>query len=109
MKMINDNKNIDMATDEYAEMFDEALMGRQINEILGDDFEFLGLCSCDDRLFTVLKTSLEKGGEKIGVMILEIDDLDPITEYSFCIVDDRDLIMKVFRRFCEKYKEENNG
>lgn len=106
---INNEKNINIANAEYAEMFDEELLGKQIVQIFGDEYDCLGFVEHEGGYFAILKTALEKGGEKNSIMILEIDDLDEISEYSFAIVDDRDLIMRVFRIFCEKYKEKENG
>lgn len=82
---------------------EEQELARQVNEILGDDFEYMGHVDTEDGTFVVIKTALTKGGEKDGVMLMELDTSDePITQYSFSILED-DMIVKVFRAFCEKY------
>lgn len=78
-------------------------LARQVNEILGDDFEYMGHVDTEDGTFVVLKTALTKGGEKDGIMLMELDISDePITQWSFSILEE-DMIVKAFRAFCEKY------
>lgn len=82
---------------------EEQELARQVNKILGDDFEYMGHVDTEDGSFVVLKTALTQGGEKDGIMLMELDASDePITQYSFSILED-DMIVKVFRVFCEKY------
>lgn len=78
-------------------------LARQVNKILGDDFEYMGHVDTEDGSFVVLKTALTQGGEKDGIMIMELDTFDePLTQHSFSILE-ADMIVKVFRAFCEKY------
>lgn len=86
----------------------EQRFARRVNEVLGDDFEYMGHVDTEDGTFVVLKTALVKGGEKDGVLLMEVDvdPGEPITEYSFSVVED-DLILSVFRSFCEKYGAKN--
>lgn len=82
---------------------EEQELARQVNEILGDDFEYMGYVDTEDGTFVVLKTALTKGGEKDGIMLMELDVSDElITQYSFSVLED-DMIVKAFRAFCEKY------
>ena len=82
---------------------EEQELARQVNKILGDDFEYMGHVDTEDGSFVVLKTAFSQGGEKDGIMLMELDaSNEPITQWSFSILEE-DMIVKVFRVFCEKY------
>lgn len=82
---------------------EEQEIARQVNRILGDDFEYMGHVDTEGGTVVVLKTALVKGGEKDSIMLMEVDvSEEPITQWSFSILEE-DMIVKAFKAFCEKY------
>ena len=72
-------------------------------------FEFLDLIELDDEEYVVLLPVTEEGEEEEGeVVILKVEDTDSEDEESYVIVDDQEILNKVFEIFKEKFKDEFN-
>ena len=70
-------------------------------------FEFLDLIELDDEEYVVLLPADEETDEPGEVVILKVEDTDSDSdEESYVVVEDEEVLNRVFQAFKDKFKDE---